>query len=838
MRIDGGYAVAPNGASRFLVHPPARRGVPAGHARGTSRWPWAPARSAPAVAAGCTMVIKPAPQTPLSMLALAAILAEAGLPRRGAQRGHHHRRRAGDGAADPRRAGPQDVVHRLHRRWAASCWSRPPTRSCARRWSWAATRRSSCSPTPTSTPRSRARWSRRCATWARRAPRPTGSSCTAASPRSSPQAGRADGRAAGSAAAPRTGVQVGPAGRRGRAGRRSPTLVGDAVDRGASVRVGGDAVGRAGLLLPADRAHRRPADARLTTRRSSGRWPRSPSSTPRRRPSPRRTTPSSGWSATCSRENLYRALRVARPGDRHGRAQHRSGVQPGRAVRRGQAVRARPRGRQRSASTSTWRRSTSRSASPADPVSGPGVSRGDAGSGARGRRGRGRAGAAGAPGAACRGQRVDRRGCATRRTGPLSVGVACCVALASRCSSSRPPLAASACHRSPTDAATAAAGHVGPYLPGCRPARVRSRPPRPGRRTAPAPARATPPGRRSFSSRRRVSPRPARCHGTVLTSIALNPFWYGRPVLPRTRSAGPGPGATSPAALPRAPHPASRSTCRTGRRGLVGRCTQRVVVRLASSSQLPRRRGPSVRTRRSPSTAYGPVRQRNDLLPGGVSANAAGSSDVLRGDDHVGLVAAADEHEQREQHEHRRGPAATPACGSAAGERRAARPRPGSPGSAARRARCAEQLAAVALHRRERPSAPRPAGSAPGRGGAASTPTPRRWRAASQAGHSDAQQLDRDLPGVARPAGRATRPADASPPSPLPSEHADLASPEVAGADRRRSPRHSEHGDEHQAAAAEPAHDGQQRQLADDRERGELVLRRDARSGTAPRRSR
>ena len=34
----------------------------------------------PAVAAGCTMVIKPAQQTPLSMLALAAILAEAGLP--------------------------------------------------------------------------------------------------------------------------------------------------------------------------------------------------------------------------------------------------------------------------------------------------------------------------------------------------------------------------------------------------------------------------------------------------------------------------------------------------------------------------------------------------------------------------------------------------------------------------------------------------------------------------------------------------------------------------------------------------------------------------------------
>src|SRR3712207_6925270 len=34
----------------------------------------------PAVAAGCTMVAKPAGQTPLSMLALAEILQEAGLP--------------------------------------------------------------------------------------------------------------------------------------------------------------------------------------------------------------------------------------------------------------------------------------------------------------------------------------------------------------------------------------------------------------------------------------------------------------------------------------------------------------------------------------------------------------------------------------------------------------------------------------------------------------------------------------------------------------------------------------------------------------------------------------
>jgi succinate-semialdehyde dehydrogenase/glutarate-semialdehyde dehydrogenase len=34
----------------------------------------------PALAAGCTVVIKPAAQTPLTTLALAAVLIEAGLP--------------------------------------------------------------------------------------------------------------------------------------------------------------------------------------------------------------------------------------------------------------------------------------------------------------------------------------------------------------------------------------------------------------------------------------------------------------------------------------------------------------------------------------------------------------------------------------------------------------------------------------------------------------------------------------------------------------------------------------------------------------------------------------
>ncbi|WP_033293889.1 NAD-dependent succinate-semialdehyde dehydrogenase [Amycolatopsis jejuensis] len=79
VRIDGGYAVAPNGAGRFLI---TRQ--PVGPTLLITPWNFPMAmgtrKIGPAVAAGCTMVIKPAAQTPLSMLALTQILADAGLP--------------------------------------------------------------------------------------------------------------------------------------------------------------------------------------------------------------------------------------------------------------------------------------------------------------------------------------------------------------------------------------------------------------------------------------------------------------------------------------------------------------------------------------------------------------------------------------------------------------------------------------------------------------------------------------------------------------------------------------------------------------------------------------
>ncbi|WP_461007349.1 NAD-dependent succinate-semialdehyde dehydrogenase [Streptomyces capparidis] len=79
VRIDGGMMIAPDGRNRLLV---TRQ--PVGPCLLITPWNFPLAmgtrKIGPAVAAGCTMVLKPAPQTPLSSLVLAEILTEAGLP--------------------------------------------------------------------------------------------------------------------------------------------------------------------------------------------------------------------------------------------------------------------------------------------------------------------------------------------------------------------------------------------------------------------------------------------------------------------------------------------------------------------------------------------------------------------------------------------------------------------------------------------------------------------------------------------------------------------------------------------------------------------------------------
>ena len=79
VRIHGRYMVNTTGKGRILT-----MRQPVGPCVFVTPWNFPTAmgtrKVAPAIAAGCTMVVKPAQQTPLSMLALAKILEQAGLP--------------------------------------------------------------------------------------------------------------------------------------------------------------------------------------------------------------------------------------------------------------------------------------------------------------------------------------------------------------------------------------------------------------------------------------------------------------------------------------------------------------------------------------------------------------------------------------------------------------------------------------------------------------------------------------------------------------------------------------------------------------------------------------
>ena len=79
VRIHGRYMINTTGKGRILT-----MRQPVGPCVFVTPWNFPMAmgtrKIAPAIAAGCTMVVKPAKQTPLSMLALAKILEQAGLP--------------------------------------------------------------------------------------------------------------------------------------------------------------------------------------------------------------------------------------------------------------------------------------------------------------------------------------------------------------------------------------------------------------------------------------------------------------------------------------------------------------------------------------------------------------------------------------------------------------------------------------------------------------------------------------------------------------------------------------------------------------------------------------
>lgn len=79
VRVSGRYSTAPNGATRLMTMK-----QPVGPTLMITPWNFPLAmgtrKIGPAIAAGCTMVVKPAAETPLTMLYLAQVLEEAGLP--------------------------------------------------------------------------------------------------------------------------------------------------------------------------------------------------------------------------------------------------------------------------------------------------------------------------------------------------------------------------------------------------------------------------------------------------------------------------------------------------------------------------------------------------------------------------------------------------------------------------------------------------------------------------------------------------------------------------------------------------------------------------------------
>ena len=113
VRIHGRWMQAPAGGSRLLT---IRK--PVGPCLFLTPWNFPLAmgtrKIGPAVAAGCTMVVKPAELTPLTMLALAAGARRGRAARRRAQHRHHLQLQGAERHADGRRAAPQGELHRLH----------------------------------------------------------------------------------------------------------------------------------------------------------------------------------------------------------------------------------------------------------------------------------------------------------------------------------------------------------------------------------------------------------------------------------------------------------------------------------------------------------------------------------------------------------------------------------------------------------------------------------------------------------------------------------------------------------------------------------------------------
>jgi succinate-semialdehyde dehydrogenase/glutarate-semialdehyde dehydrogenase len=136
----------------------------------------------PALGAGCPIVVKPAELTPFSALALAVLAERAGVPK------GVFSVITGDSKSIGLEMTSNPVVRKVSFTGSTQVGRilmHPPSRNC--RWNWAATRRSSCSTTPTSVRRSRAPSRRNTAMPDRPACAPTACTCRTGSTTGSPR---------------------------------------------------------------------------------------------------------------------------------------------------------------------------------------------------------------------------------------------------------------------------------------------------------------------------------------------------------------------------------------------------------------------------------------------------------------------------------------------------------------------------------------------------------------------------------------------------------------------------------------------------------------------------
>ena len=142
VRTGGDYGVSPAGGTRTVV-----THKPVGVAALVTPWNFPAAMAtrkiAPALAAGCTVVLKPASETPLTALAVDPAARRGGRARRRRQRRADHGRVRRRVDLDGRRRASARSRSPGRPASAACCSSRPPIASSTRRWSSAATPRSS-----------------------------------------------------------------------------------------------------------------------------------------------------------------------------------------------------------------------------------------------------------------------------------------------------------------------------------------------------------------------------------------------------------------------------------------------------------------------------------------------------------------------------------------------------------------------------------------------------------------------------------------------------------------------------------------------------------------------